>query len=66
MGEFTESIKNLRMRLEKSVEELKKLEEKGDVNAGDMAIWNVYYIWNGKEYGDLENKLKEKGYKSNI
>ncbi len=66
MDEFKEPIKNLRIRLEKSVEELKKLEEKGDINAGEMAIWNVYYIWNGKEYGDLEKKLKEKGYKSNI
>ena len=66
MNEFKEPIKNLRVRLEKSVEELKKLEEKGDLNAGEMAIWNVYGIWNGKEYGDLEKKLKEKGCKSNI
>lgn len=66
MSEFKEPIKNLRVRLEKSVEELKKFEDKGDLNAGEMAIWNVYGIWNGKEYGDLEKKLKEKGYKSNI
>lgn len=66
MNEFKELIKNLRVRLEMSVEELKKFEDKGDVNAGEMAIWNVHYVWNGKEYGDLENKLKEKGYKSNI
>src|SRR3990167_478081 len=57
MNEFKEPIKNLRVRLEKSVEELKKFEEKGDVNAGEMAIWNVYGIWNGKEYGDLEKKF---------
>jgi hypothetical protein len=66
MDECKELIKNLRERLEKSVEDLKKLEEEGDINAGEMAIWNVYGIWNGKEYGDLEKKLKEKGYKSNI
>lgn len=66
MSELRELIKNLRIRLEKSAEELKKLEDKGDVNAGETAIWNVYGIWNGKEYGDLEKKLKEKGYKSNI
>ena len=66
MSEFKESIKNLRVRLEKSVKDLKVLEEKGDVNAGEMAIWDVYGIWNGKEYGDLEKKLKGKGYKSNI
>jgi hypothetical protein len=66
MDEFKELIKNLRERLEKSVEELKKLEDKGDINAGEMAVWNVYGIWNGKEYGDLEKKLKEKGYKSVI
>lgn len=66
MDEFKELIKNLRIRLEKSVEELKKLEEKGDINSGELAIWNVYGIWNGKEYEDLEKKLKEKGYKSNI
>lgn len=52
MNEFEEPIKNLRMRLEKSVEDLKKLEEKGDINAGELAIWNVYGIWNGKEYGE--------------
>ncbi len=63
-GEFKELIKNLRIKLESSVAELKKFEEKGDVNAGEMAIWNVYYIWNGKEYGDLEKRLKEKGYKT--
>ena len=66
MNQFKEQIKNLRIRLEKSVEELKKFEEKGDINAGEMAIWTVYGAWNGKEYGDLEKKLKEKGYKSNI
>lgn len=66
MSEFKDAIKNLRVRLEKSVEELKKFEEKGDMNAGEMAIWTVYGVWNGKEYGDLEKKLKEKGYKSNI
>lgn len=66
MDEFKELIKNLRIILEKSVEELKKLEDKGDINSGELAIWNVYGIWNGKEYEDLEKKLKEKGYKSNI
>jgi hypothetical protein len=64
MDEFKEVIKNLRMKLEKSVEELKKLEEKGGINAGEAAIWNVYNIWNGEEYEALEKKLKEKGYKS--
>lgn len=65
-GELKELIKNLRVKLESSVAKLKKFEEKGDVNAGEMAIWNVYYIWNGKEYGDLEKKLKEKGYKAKV
>lgn len=64
MDEFKELIKNLRMRLEISVEELKKLEGQGGINAGDAAIWNVYGVWNGKEYDALEKKLKEKGYKS--
>lgn len=63
-GEFKELIRNLRVKLESSVAELKKFEGKGDINAGEMAIWNVYRIWNGKEYGDLEKKLKEKGYKT--
>lgn len=64
--DFKELIKNLRIRLEKSVEELKNLEKKGDEDSASSAIWSVYYIWNGKEYGDLEKRLKEKGYKNNI
>lgn len=64
--DFKEPIKNLRIRLEKSVEELKNLEKKGDEDSASCAIWSVYYIWNGKEYGDLEKMLKDKGYKSNI
>lgn len=65
-SEFRELIKNLRVRLEKSATDLKKLEEKGDEESANSAIWNVYYIWNGKEYGELEKKLKEKGHKSSI
>lgn len=64
--DFKDPIKNLRIRLEKSVEELKNLEKKGDADSAHSAIWSVYYIWNGKEYGDLEKRLKDKGYKSNI
>jgi len=64
--DFKELIKNLRVRLEKSVEELKNLEKKGDEDSAQSAIWSVYYIWNGKEYEELEKKLKEKGYKSGL
>ncbi len=63
VGEFKELIKNLRIRLEKSVEILKNLEEKGNEEAASNAIWSVYGIFNGDEYGNLEKGLKEKGYK---
>ena len=63
VDEFRELIKNLRVRMEKSVDELKRLEEKGGQNSGELALWSAHYVWNSEQYSDLEKKLKEKGCK---
>jgi len=65
-NDFGDLIKELRVRMEKAVAELKKFEERGSEDDASMAIWEAYYIWNGKEYGNLEKKLKEKGHKNSM
>ncbi len=65
-GEFKQKIKDLRIAVEKSVEKLKKLEASGTENDANAALWVVSGIWNGKEYGEIDSALREKGHKSSM
>ena len=64
--DFKQKIKDLRIAVEKSVEELKKLEATGTESDASRSIWIIYGTWNGKEYGDIESALRDKGHKSSF
>lgn len=66
MAEFKQKIHDLRVRVEKCLEELKNLEASGTESDASNAIWSAYGIWNSKEYGELEKALRAKGHKSSI
>ena len=66
MTEFKQKIHGLRVRVEKCLEELKKVEDSGTESDASSAIWSAYGIWNSKEYDELEKALKAKGHKSSI
>lgn len=65
-GEFKKKIKDLRIAVEKLVEELKKLETTGTENDANRALWTVSATWNGKEYSDIYGALRAKGHKSSL
>lgn len=64
MTEFKPKIHDLRARIEKCLEELKKFEASGTESDANGAIWSVYGAWNSKEYSELEKALRNKGHKS--
>lgn len=65
-NDFKQMIKELRIATEKSVEKLKNLEVSGTEDAANAALWVVSGIWNGKEYGEIDSALREKGHKSSM
>lgn len=62
--EFKNLIKDLRIRMEKTAQELKELENKGTEDDATRALWIAHGAWTGEEYSKIEVELRKKGYKS--
>lgn len=64
MTEFKQSIKDLRIEMEKSIETLKTLEKKGTEEDARDAIWAVNSrVCGGEEFRKILDELKRRGYK---